>query len=303
MKQIAFAVIAVFAILGTASYASAIPFDFIVSAKAEQDQIEIGQKPVVFGSVTDGVLRPVSGVTVKITFGANSQVTTTDQDGKFRSEFPEQTSPGTFSVTVFAKQDTKKGFGSTTLRISKQATTFGDIYYNSNLSTLASQKNDPYQALKLKNYEKFLEEKKKAFQKQMDIEAKKITLQEKKSMADQSLNKTITELAPGPGSFSGYKYDRYISGLNPSVKDKIVSQIDYTKNTIEEAKAVMKKVLDNGGTLEDAQKAYFEKLSINRESMEKIVNVNATENHSKIKKHAETAAGKKVKGLTVKNTK
>lgn len=301
MKQIALAGIVVFAMLGTISYAYASQYDFIVSAKMEQDQIEIGQKPVVFGTVADGVLRPASGVTVKITFGANSQVTTTDQDGKFRLEFSEQTSPGTFSVTVFAKQDAKKGFGSTTLRISKQATTFGDLYYDSNLASLASQKNDPYQALKLKNYEKFLEEKKKTFQKQMNIEAKKMALQEKKSLADQDLNKTIVERAPGPGSFSGYKYDRYVSGLNPNVRDNIVNQIDHTKNIVEEARAAMKLVLDNGGTLAEAQKIYFEKLTINRDSMEKIVNINATENHSTIKKHVEPAANKKVKGLAVKN--
>lgn len=287
-----------FAIFGI-GVASAAQFDYIVNVKLEQYQIDLGQKPVVFGTVTDNVLRPVSGVEVKITFGANSATTTTDSDGKFRQEFSEQTAPGIFSVNVFAKQDNKKGIGSTTFRISKQLTTFGEMYYNSELANFDQKKSDPYQSLKIKNYEKFLKEKGKAYQKQLDAEAKKMMLQEKKELANQSLNQTIAERNPGPGDFSGYKYDKYISELNPSVRDDIVNQINYTKKTIDDARVAMKKVLDNGGSLDEARKAYLEKLSIKRENLEKVADLNATENHSKIKKRADSDS-KKVKGLTAK---
>lgn len=298
MRQITLVGIVFFATFGI-GVASAAPFDYIVNVKLEQYQIEIGQKPVVFGTVTDNVLRPVSGVEVKITFGANSATAITDSAGKFRQEFSEQSSPGIFSVNVFAKQSDKKGFGGTTLRISKQLTTFGEMYYNSELANADQKKSDPYQSLKIKNYEKFLKEKSKAYQKQLDIEAKKIMLQEKKDAANQSLNRTIIERNPGPGDFSGYKYDKYISELNPSVRDDIINQINYTKKTVDDARVAMKKVLDNGGSLEDARKAYMEKLSIKRENLEKIADLNATENHSKIKKRAESDS-KKVKGLTAK---
>lgn len=290
-----------FAIFGIGvAYASAAPFDYIVNVKMEQYQIELGQRPIVFGTVTDNVLRPAQGVEVKITFGANSATTITDSAGKFRQEFPEQADPGIFSVNVFAKHDSKKGFGGTTLRISKQLTTFGEMYYKSELANVTGQKkSDPYQSLKIKNYEKFLKEKSKAYQKQLDIEAKKILLQEKKELANQSLNQTIVERNPGPGSFSGYKYDKYISELNPSVRDDIVNQINYTKKTVDDARVAMKKVLDNGGSLDEARKAYLEKLSIKRDNLEKIADLNATENHSKIKKRADSDS-KKVKGLTAK---
>lgn len=284
-----------------ASHASAAPFDFLINVKLEQHQIELGQKPVVFGTVTDNVMRPMPGMEVKITFGANSAITITDSDGKFRQEFSEQSMPGIFTVNVFAKQDGKKGFGDATLRISKQLTTFSDLYYNSKLSNFTNQeKSDPYESLKIKNYERFLKEKNKIFQKQLDIEAKKIALQEKKDIANQRLNQTIIELKPGPGSFSGYKYDRYVSELNPSVRDDIANQMNYTKKTITDAKLAMKKVLDSGGTQDEARNAYLEKLSTKRDSMEKIADLNGTENHSKPKKHDEKVSSSKVKGLTAK---
>lgn len=302
MRQIAFAGIAFLAIFCIyVTYASATPFDFLINVKLEQYQIELDQKPVVFGTVTDNVMRPVSGVEVKITFGANSVTTITNSDGKFRQEFPEQTEPGIFSVNVFAKQDGKKGFGDTTLRISKQLTTFSELYYNSKLDNFTDQKkSDPYETLKIKNYEKFLKEKNKIIQKQLEIESKKIMLQEKKDLANQKLNETIIERKVGPGSFSGHNYDKYFAGLNPSIRDDIANQINYTKKTIMDAHLAMKKVLDNGGTQEEAKKAYLEKLSIKKDSMEKIADLNGTENHSKIKKHSEKVNSKNVKGLLAK---
>ena len=283
-----------------ATYASAAPFDFLVNAKLEQQQIELGQKPVVFGTVTDNVLRPVSGIEVKITFGANSATAVTDSNGEFRQEFSEQMEPGIFTVNVFAKQDGKKGFGDTTLRVSKQLTTFSDMYYNSKISDLTDQKkSDPYESLKIKNYERFLKEKNKMLQKQIDIEARKVSLQEKKDIAFQRLNQTIIELKPGPGSLSGDKYDRYFSELNPSIRDDVANQMNYTRKIITDAKLVMKQVLDNGGTPDEARKAYLEKLSTKRDSMEKIADLNGTENHSKPKKHDEKTSSK-VKGLTAK---
>ncbi|HEY8111117.1 MAG TPA: carboxypeptidase-like regulatory domain-containing protein [Candidatus Nitrosotenuis sp.] len=301
MRQIAFIGIVFFIAFCTcATHASAAPFDFLVNAKLEQHQIELGQKPVVFGTVTDNVLRPVSGIEVKITFGANSATTVTDSNGEFRQEFSEQMEPGIFTVNVFAKQDGKKGFGDATLRISKQMTTFSDMYYNSKLSDLTDQKkSDPYESLKIKNYERFLKEKNKMLQKQIDIEAKKVSLQEKKDIASQRLNQTITELKPGPGSLSGDKYDRYFSELNPSIRDDVANQMNYTRKIITDAKLAMKQVLDSGGTPDEARKAYLEKLSTKRDSMEKIADLNGTENHSKPKKHDEKSSSK-VKGLTAK---
>lgn len=284
------------------TYASAAPLlDFIINVKLEQHQIELGQKPVVFGTITDTISRPVPDIKVKITFGENSATAITDSKGEFRQEFPEQTTPGIFSVNVFAKQDAKKGFGSATLRVAKQLTTFDDLYYNSKLAITDQKikpKSDPYESLKIKNYEKFLKEKAKFLQKQLEVESKKIELQEKREIANQKLNQTITERNPGPGDFSGYRYDKYLSELNPSVRDDIANQINYTKKTFAEARIAMKKVLDNGGTQDEARKTYMEKLSTKRDSLEKIADLNATENHSKVKKHNESS--KKVKGLVAK---
>jgi hypothetical protein len=62
----------------------------------------------------------------------------------------------------------------------------------------------------------------------------------------------------------------------------------------------MKAVLDNGGSLEDARKAYFEKLSVTKEELLDVNDYNNTKNYSKIKTNDDkNINSKKVKGLTV----
>jgi len=192
-----------------------------------------------------------------------------------------------------------KGFGSTTFRIAKQLTTFNELYYTANSTYQKNTtKSDPYESLRAKNYEKFLKEQNKSLQKKLEIEAAKAALQKKIEAANQDLNQTMTELKPGPGTFSGYKYERYFAGLNPSVRDDIANQINQTRKTVTDAETAMKKVLDNGGTKDEARKTYLEKLSTKRDSMEKIADLNGTENHSKMKKQVEKTS--KVKGLVAK---
>ena len=284
------------------SYASATSlFDLLVNVKLEQNQIELGQKPVIFGRVTDQALRPVPNVEVKITFSDNSATTTTDSNGNFEQEFSKQTAPGIFIVNVFARYESLKGFGSTTITISKQVTTFDELYYNSKLANVTDQKNKskigPYELLKNKNYEKFLNDQTKKRQKQLESESKKLALQEERSSVKRMINQTLVERNIGTGNFSGEAYNRYISKLDPRIKDSILDQINYTEKTYTDAQIAMKKILDNGGTIEDARKLYLEKLSTKRDQMES--KINGTENHS-TKKHSEKINSKKVKGLTTK---
>ena len=75
--------------------------------------------------------------------------------------------------------------------------------------------------------------------------------------------------------------------------------MEYTTQLYELAQYEMKKVLDNGGSLQDAKKVYFEKLATSKDEVEKIGSTNNTENHSKIvkKTHDSKVNSKKVKGL------
>lgn len=286
-------------IVGSTSVFAAKPWDLVIKAQFEQDQIEVNEKPVIFGSVTDQAGKPLSGVQIKIRFADNSITTTTDDDGNFRHEFVEQRSQGVFSVSVSATLYDLKGFTTNTIKIGKEVSTFDDIYYAKDFDKGFNSKNDPYSALKQKQYQKFIEEQNKRKLKQYEIDAQKSAFQDKRDIASQKRNQAVNSTNPGAGVYSSDDQERYISKLDPRIKDTIRAQMDYTRQIYEEAKYEMKKVLESGGSLADAKKAYFDKIASTQDQIQKVGNANNTENHSKIKKHDDSKINsKKVKGLT-----
>lgn len=274
------------------------PWDLVIKAQFEEDQIEVNQRPLIYGSVTDQVGKPISGVEIKIRFADNSITTTADEDGNFKHEFGEQTSQGIFSVNISGTLYDLRGFATTTLKVGKATSTFDDIYYTKDYDK--NLKNDPYRALKQKQYQKFIEDQNKRKAKQNEIEAKRMELQDKRDTASQKRNDAINATNPGAGIYSHDDQNRYISKIvPPHVKDTVRAQMDYTRQIYEEAKYEMQKILENGGSLEDARKAYFDKIAITQDEISNVGSANNTENHSKIKKHQDAKINsKKVKGLT-----
>ncbi len=284
----------------TSAFAATL-WDFAVKAEFEQPRIGINDKPVIFGTVLNQASKPVIGADVKIRFAGVVASTLTDDKGGFRYEFGEQHIPGTFSVSVSAKVNDLKGFATTILKVGDKQSTFGDLYYHAqtveNRPDDGGLSGDPYKALKLKHYQKYVEEQNKRKQRQEYNEAKSFAIEEKRDAAKQRLDLALEERPVGAGVYTGDEYERYLSKLDPRIKDTISHQMNYTKRIYEEAQYAMKSVLDNGGSLQEARKAYLEKLSTTKEELAKIGD-NNTENYSKIKKVQDTKINsKKVNGL------
>lgn len=281
---------------------AAILWDLIINAEFEQAQISQFEKPVILGRVVDHAMKPIPDAEIRIRFADVSVTTTTNSTGIFRYEFDEMATPGTFTVNIYAKTGDLKGFARTTLQVGKESSTFNDLYYKSGEAT-SDIAGNPYTALQLKHYQKYIEDQEKRKQKYLEIEAKKIALNEKRDISKQKTENATREEQVGPGVYSGYEYNRYISKLNPAVKDTISSQLNYTMSLFEEAQYAMKKVLEDGGTKEEARKVYLEKLSTTKEQIDSFGSNSTEPNQSKIKKHDSNANSKKVKGLTVSGSK
>ncbi|HXG73292.1 MAG TPA: carboxypeptidase-like regulatory domain-containing protein [Candidatus Nitrosotenuis sp.] len=290
-------------LLAATSWASAATlWDFMIKAEFEEPHIRLNEKPVISGVVLDHASKPVPGAEIKIRFAGVSASTTTGDDGKFRYEFEQQPTSGVFSVVVSATKGEHKGFARTTLKVGNEFSTFDELYYKqlSQNKTMHSLAPAPYEVLKLKNYEKFLEGQNKKLQKQYDIEARKLAIEEKRNLAQDKLEQALQERPVGPGTYGGLAYKDYMSKLDPRIKNTIASQLNYTKQLHEEARQAMKEILDNGGSLQDARKVYFEKLSITKNELLEVNDKNNTKNYSKtLKSEDKKINSKKVKGLTL----
>ena len=63
---------------------------------------------------------------------------------------------------------------------------------------------------------------------------------------------------------------QYIESLRPEIRELVTSQLNFTKNTFENAKIIRAEILENGGTYEEAQKAYLEMITIPKEILEQF---------------------------------
>jgi len=272
-------------------------WDFVISAGFEQDRIGMYERPTISGTVFDHAMKPVANATVTVRFADTTAITVTNATGNFEYTFGEAKMPGMFTANIHVTSGDLRGMSKATLRVGEEIITFNELYYKS--ADIPQNADNPYKALQLKHYQEYLSMQEKRLQRQLEIEMHKQDISEKRMVADKMLLDAIEAETPGYGTFSGYRYDQYIKGLNPGVKDVITSQINYTKNLLEEARHAMKEVLDNGGSLQEARSAYFEKLSTPKHEIEQFV-ANATgKNVSEIKSDAKKINSKNVKGLSV----
>ena len=255
-------------------------WDVLVDVEVEKPVISPEETPIIFGSAYDHAGDPLSDAEVQIRMGPQTTIIYTNSTGDFYHEaIGMPMYPGIHIVNfLITSTEGKTGMTSIDFRVS------GDIeVYSDTAKILQTQEavkylhaspdnfeKDPI-GLTLYNYyqemqEKFFEEVKE----QEKIEQDLLHLEELRSVSDDLEQQIIEEKSPGAGIYAGWKYDKFVSNLDPSVKDLIVNQLNHTTTNFQEARQIMDEVLANGGTLEEARQAYLDKVAVSRETMDKM---------------------------------
>ena len=254
-------------------------WEFIVEVDMEKGVVNSGDTVVVTGRVVDHAYEPTRGVEVLIRTGADTTKAFTDTDGTFRGEFVDfQRVPGTYIVNVVASWYGMTGLSSTEFQVKGDASQVSILqqqlstdqarkYLGSNESDF--EKNPIGQTL-FKYYhgllEKLIAEKKEANKPNEE----QILLEHQRRIAENLRNQAIEEYKPGYGTYGGYKYENYIAGLNPEIRDLVVNQLSFTQNNFLDAQKIRAEIIENGGTYEEARQAYLDRLTIPKEILEKF---------------------------------
>jgi len=254
-------------------------WEFIVEVDMEKGVVNSGDTVVVTGRVVDHAYEPTRGVEVLIRTGADTTKAFTDTDGTFRGEFVDfQRVPGTYIVNVVASWYGMTGLSSTEFQVKGDASPVSILqqqlstdqarkYLGSNESDF--EKNPIGQTL-FKYYhgllEKLIAEKKEANKPNEE----QILLEQQRRIAENLRNQAIEEYKPGYGTYGGYKYENYIAGLNPEIRDLVVNQLSFTQNNFLDAQKIRAEIIENGGTYEEARQAYLDRLTIPKEILEKF---------------------------------
>ena len=279
-KAVLLGLFSIFALSMLIPASEAVLWNLIIQTGIDNAKILPQEAPIISGRITDHASKPVNDTQVHISTRHDSLFTTTNEQGEFRVQLGHYNRmPGTYIVNIIATApDGKTGIANTEFQVKGVLTTTSAIeeklstqeaikYLNANSSDF---EKDPIGFILYTHYQKLLQEyivEKKIGEKILE-EQKFIEQQTKNS--DELLLKEIEELDPGSGVFSGYKYDDYVKSLDPAVRDIIVNQINFTKNIFDEAQQLRKNILENGGTREEANQAYLEKITISRQTLEEF---------------------------------
>jgi len=254
-------------------------WDLLIDVSLEKNPIQLDENPIVNGTIVDHAGKPVSSAEVKISLENESVIIFSNETGEFRYEFENVSVPGYYIVNVVAStNDTRMGLAQTYFQVKGPISISSQSAYdldwmNSTYYEKINQnqlQKDPI-AFTLYNYYqdlqiKFQEEE----EKQKQIDEYQQYLQEQRRIANELQEKIIEKENPGAGTFSGWKYDKFIDNLDLDVKEIFVNQLNYTINVFEEAQLAMEEVLENGGTMEEARQAYYEKAAVPRKLMESL---------------------------------
>jgi len=254
-------------------------WDLVIELNVQKGAIYSGETVVVTGKVVDHAYKPIIEAEVFIRTGSDTTIAFTDPYGVFRGEFEDfQRVPGTYAVNVIASLNGKTGLSSTQFQVKgdispvsalqeKLSTDEARKYLSANESNF---EKDPIGQTLFKYYHGLLEELILEQREASQLTEEQIYLEQQRTIAENLRNQDIEQFNPSAGTYGGYQYDDYINSLNPEIRDLVVSQINFTINTFEEAQKLRDEILANGGTYEEARKAYLDMISFPREVLEQF---------------------------------
>lgn len=259
---------------------SAVLWDLLIQADVQNTAIFVGDTVVINGQVTDHAGKPVADVQVRVKSGQISVNTATDKDGLFKAELEDANRiPGIYIVNIMATaEDGRMGMSSTNFQVrgelsastslaQKLSTPQAQKYLN---STAKDYEKDSIGLRLYNHYQDMFKEFLEAKNQTAALSEEQAYVEKQRILAADLRQQAIEEKKPGPGVYSGWSHDRFIENLDPSVKDVIVKQLNHTKAAFVDAQNAMNKVLESGGTMQEARTAYFEKASISRSAMESL---------------------------------
>ncbi len=261
-----------------ASNSEAMEWDLQILANVENSPMYSGDRPIVTGVVLDQASKPVQKASVNIRSETMSIFTTTSQSGEFQAELGKhERIPGSYLVNISATDlDGNTGYSSiqfqirgeilpTDLNQAKLSSPEAKKYLNASSEDF---ENDPIGFMLFNYYQKIYQDYLKNEEAVKIIEEEKILKEQQKAIADKNRLDAIEEFNPSYGIFSGPEYENYVNSLDDEVRDTVIQHLSFTKTLFIEAQILRNTILENGGTAEEAQKAYLEKLTVTRDTIE-----------------------------------
>ncbi|MGI0010228.1 MAG: carboxypeptidase-like regulatory domain-containing protein [Nitrosopumilaceae archaeon] len=260
----------------TITSVSALYGDLIVNASIEKNPLQVGEFPVVVGTITDQNGKPITTALVKITSPEWTIWTVPDSNGNFRYEFTKAAKEGNYTVNILV---TKNEYGNGIYTLEYSVHSFGTQSneippIDPNELIAAVGDNLVYNPVSL-TIQELIEQGKyqlaEQLQQQENIERQKQFVEEQRKISYIQLKNDTEEtsveiIETDPRAI----FEKFVLQVDETVRNVFWGQFNFTEQLTNEAADAKMKVLENGGSIEEARKAYHEKAASSRGKILKL---------------------------------
>lgn len=272
MKIALFLTIIVSSILFAHSAYALLPMgSLVVTVKPENDTIEANEIPVLVGTVTNQASKPIADAQVSINTSYGTFFTVTDEDGKFRYQYPDTVKPAQYLVNIQAhKIGYGVGLSSTTFFVNGLPAQVPQYAYNTTSNNNVTQ--DPIASRILKNIENAKKVQAEQDAKIKQIEEEKKYQESQRALANQQLQIDLQSFFNQFNPFAPRNaYAVFVSQINQTVQDIFWGQFNFTEQKTNQGLAARDQALQQGGTVDQARDAFIQNASSSKSD---IVQVN-----------------------------
>ncbi len=260
----------------TITSVSALYGDLIVNASMEKNPLQAGEFPIVMGTITDQNGKPITTALVKISSPEWTIWTVPDSTGNFRYEATKAAKEGNYTINILVTKN-EYGNGIYSLEYSvhdsdtqsnetspidpnELITTVGDnlVYNPVSLTIQELIEQGKYQLAEQLQQQENIER-----QKQFVEEQRKISYIQLKNDTEET-NVEIIETDPRVA------FEKFVIQVDETVRNVFWGQFNFTEQITNEAAEAKMEVLQNGGSMEEARKAYHEKAASSRGKILKL---------------------------------
>jgi hypothetical protein len=271
MRKVGYAVILSLVMLSTiVSYAYSIFGDLVTTAWPLNNPLEDGEFPIIVGNVKDQGGNPVSDVQVKITFAAETIISTTNNVGSFYIELKTPAQPGEYTVNVIS---TKEGYEMNVISTSYFVNGFPQTIPEFDLSAITQFPSlieegltkNPLSQIILQHMEKVKNQQEEEEKKQLEIENRKNFIDEQRQISQNVLKEDLLSFEK-ESEFNSPRlaFDRFVQSVDETVQVIFWGQYNLTEKQYIDAYAAKQTAIENGETSVNAMKIFQEKAAITK---------------------------------------
>lgn len=268
MKHFLVLFLALMIVINTASAQS--PEKLVITFRLQTNE---NQDPVISGLVKNESGEPVSEATVQISSEIETAQVKSNSEGVFVYVLPQDTEKISISVKA-QKEGYLTGYANTSFFIKdKDQADTQTKTLDSDFKTVTGDKikNDPVALKILQNIELNKQKEEERQKRLQEIKEQQEFIEKQREMANQDL---LVDLQGFFEQFDPFKprnvFSTFVSEFDSTLQSIYWTQFNFTELKTKEGLAALQQVLDNGGTMLEARKAFHDTAAVSRAELDQI---------------------------------